>query len=118
MVCDSVWWRRLYGNGRLWNLATVNAVYALNGQYMDVMELANYAVEKNYRIVGSGTDDGIFKAAAKKYGQKYGFAWDGASGSIDVLKKKLKAAIPPLSMCRDIMFPFPIIIKRRRNTFY
>lgn len=58
---------------------------------MDVMELANYAVEKNYRIVGSGTDDGIFKAAAKKYGQKYGFAWDGASGSIDVLKKKLKA---------------------------
>ena len=65
--------------------------FALNGQYMDVMELANYAVEKNYRIVGSGTDDGIFKAAAKKYGQKYGFAWDGASGSIDVLKKKLKA---------------------------
>ena len=65
-------------------LATVNAVYALNGQYMDVMELANYAVEKNYRIVGSGTDDGIFKAAAKKFGQKYGFACDGASGSIDV----------------------------------
>ena len=52
-------------------LATVNAVYALNGQYMDVMELANYAVKKNYRIVGSGTDDGIFKAAAKKYGKKY-----------------------------------------------
>ena len=53
-----------------------------------ILPLANYAVEKNYRIVGSGTDDGIFKAAAKKYGQKYGFAWDGASGSIDVLKKK------------------------------
>ena len=54
---------------------------------MDVMELANYAVEKNYRIVGSGTDDGIFKAAAKNYGLKYGFAWDGASGSIDLQKK-------------------------------
>ena len=48
-------------------LATVNAVYALNGQYMDVMELANYAVKKNYRIVGSGTDDGIFKAALCLY---------------------------------------------------
>lgn len=72
-------------------LSTVNAVYALSGQYMNVMELADYAVEKNYRIVGSGTDDGIFKAACKKFGKKYNFAWDGQSGSIDVLKKKLKA---------------------------
>ena len=94
---DPEWCATPYGGGGCMGtagcgvLATVNAVYALTGQYMDVMELANYAVEKNYRIVGSGTDDGIFKAAAKKYGQKYGFAWDGASGSIDVLKKKLKA---------------------------
>lgn len=94
---DPEWCATPYGGGGCMGtagcgiLATVNAVYALSGQYMDVMELADYAVEKNYRIVGSGTDDGIFKAAAKKYGQKYGFAWDGASGSIDVLKKKLKA---------------------------
>ena len=72
-------------------LATVNAVYALSGQYMSVMELADYAVETGLRIVGSGTDDGIFKAAAKKYGEKYGFAYDGESGSIDTLKKKLQA---------------------------
>ena len=94
---DPEWCATPYGGGGCMGtaacgiLATVNAVYALSGQYMDVMELANYAVEKNYRIVGSGTDDGIFKAAAKKYGRKYGFAWDGKSGSIDVLKKKLKA---------------------------
>lgn len=94
---DPEWCATPYGSGGCMGtagcgiLATVNAVYALSGQYMDVMELANYAVEKNYRIVGSGTDDGIFKAAAKKYGRKYGFAWDGKSGSIDVLKKKLKA---------------------------
>ena len=94
---DPEWCATPYGGGGCMGtagcgiLATVNAVYALNGQYMDVMELANYAVKKNYRIVGSGTDDGIFKAAAKKYGKKYGFAWDGGSGSIDVLKKKLKA---------------------------
>ncbi len=94
---DPEWCATPYGGGGCMGtagcgiLAAVNAVYALSGQYMDVMEVANYAVEKNYRIVGSGTDDGIFKAAAKKYGQKYGFAWDGASGSIDVLKKKLKA---------------------------
>ncbi len=70
-------------------LATVNAVYALSGHYMDVMELADYAVEKNYRIIGSGTDDGIFRAACKKYGRKYNFTWDGHGGSINQLKKKL-----------------------------
>ena len=70
-------------------LAPVNAVYALTGQYMDVMKLADYAVEKNYRIVGSGTDEGIFKAAAKKFGQRYNFSWDGQGKSLSQLKKKL-----------------------------
>lgn len=94
---DPQWCGTPYGGGGSMGtagcgvLATVNAVYALSGQYMDVMELADYAVEKNYRIVGSGTDDGIFEAACKKFGKKYNFAWDGRSGSIDLLKKKLKA---------------------------
>ena len=94
---DPQWCATPYGGGGCMGtagcgiLATVNAVYALSGQYMDVMELADYAVEKNYRIVGSGTDDGIFKAACKKFGRKYNFAWDGKSGSIDLLKKKLKS---------------------------
>ncbi len=70
-------------------LATVNAVYALTGQYMNVMELADYAVETGLRIVGSGTDDGIFSAAADQFGGIYGFEYDGKSGSIDTLKKKL-----------------------------
>ncbi|MBR5047426.1 MAG: hypothetical protein IKX76_04245 [Eubacterium sp.] len=71
-------------------LATVNAVYALTGQYMDVMDLAAYAVETGLRIVGSGTDDRIFEAAADKYGARYGFCYDGKSGDIEKLKKKLK----------------------------
>ena len=70
-------------------LATVNAVYALTGQYMSVMELADYAVETGLRIEGSGTDDGIFKAAAEKYGSRYGFAYDGQSERMKTLKKKL-----------------------------
>ena len=70
-------------------LATVNAVYALSGQYMDVMELADYAVEEEYRIPGSGTDEGIFKAACIKYGGKYNFDWDGHGKKIKQLKKKL-----------------------------
>lgn len=94
---DPQWCGTPYGGGGSMGtagcgvLAAVNAVYALSGQYMDVMELADYAVEKNYRIVGSGTDDGIFKAACQKFGRKYNFAWDGKSGSIDTLKEKLQA---------------------------
>lgn len=93
---DPQWCGTSYGSGGSMGtagcgvLAAVNAVYSLSGQYMDVMELADYAVEKNYRIVGSGTDDGIFKAACQKFGRKYNFAWDGKSGSIDELKEKLQ----------------------------
>ena len=71
-------------------LAPVNAVYALSGQYMDVMELADYAVEKDYRIEGSGTADGVFKGIARTFGRKYGFVWDGTGTKIKTLKKKLK----------------------------
>ena len=93
---DPAWCGRPYGSEGCMGtagcgiLATVNAVYALTGQYMDVTALADYAVDTGLRIVGSGTDDGIFKAAAEKYGQIYGFEYDGKSGSIDKLKKKLK----------------------------
>ncbi|MDO4978408.1 MAG: hypothetical protein Q4E53_14255 [Eubacteriales bacterium] len=72
-------------------LATMNAVYALTGQYMDLFELRDYAVEKGYRIEGSGTDEGIFRGAAKTFGSKYGFAWDGEGGDLADLKRKLKA---------------------------
>lgn len=93
---DPSWCRKSYGSEGCMGtagcgiLATVNAVYSLTGQYMDVMELADYAVDKHYRIIGSGTDEGIFKAACKKYGKKYGFDWDGSSNKIKTLKKKLK----------------------------
>ena len=93
---DPEWCATPYGGGGCMGtagcgiLAPVNAVYALTGQYMDVMELADYAVKKHYRIVDNGTDEGIFKASCKAFGKKYGFAWDGG-GDIKKLKKKLNA---------------------------
>lgn len=71
-------------------LAPINAVYALSGQYMDVFSLRDFAVDKGYRIIGSGTADGVFKGIAKQYGEQYGFAWDGSSDKISVLVKKLQ----------------------------
>lgn len=71
--------------------AVMNSIYSLTGQYANPRQLADYAVEKYYRIEGSGTDSGFFEAAAKKFGYKYGFRYDGSGESLDQLKKKLKA---------------------------
>ncbi len=70
--------------------STVNAIYAVTGMFPDPYELAEYAVKKDYRILDNGTDSGFFKAAAKKFGEKYGFRYDGSTGSIDRLKKKVQ----------------------------
>lgn len=70
--------------------AVMNSIYSLTGQYANPRQLADYAVEKHYRIEGSGTDSGFFQAAAKKFGYKYGFRYDGSGESLDQLKKKLK----------------------------
>ena len=56
-----------------------------------VSELAKYASDKRYRIEDCGTDSGLFKAAAEKFGYKYGFSYDGCGESFKELKQKLKA---------------------------
>lgn len=70
--------------------AVMNTIYSLTGQYANPKQLANYAVEKHYRIEGSGTDSGFFQAAAEEFGYKYGSRYDGSGESIAQLKKKLK----------------------------
>lgn len=67
----------------------VNAIHSLTGIYPNPYELANYAVKEEYRILDSGTDTRIFKAVAKDFGWKYGFSYDGSSGDIEKLIKKL-----------------------------
>ena len=71
MQFDPAWARKDYGNvsGLQWKMAAAgcgvmaitNAVYALNGQFVDPMLFADYAVEKHYRIIGAGTHDGILR---------------------------------------------------------
>lgn len=70
--------------------ATMNAIYTLTGQYVNPHILADYAVQKHYRIEDNGTDNGFFKAAATRFGYKYGFRYDGSSGSLSEAKKKLQ----------------------------
>ena len=70
--------------------STLNAIYTLTGNYVDPHILADYAVKKDFRIEDKGTDSEFFHAFAEKYGYRYGFSYDGASGSVDEIKKKLK----------------------------
>ncbi len=60
---DPAWARKDYGNVSDYSgkmaaagcgvVAITNAVYALNGQFVDPMLFADYAVEKHYRIIGA-----------------------------------------------------------------
>ena len=81
---DPDWGSKEYGNvkgdygGRMAAagcgvVSIVNMVYALNGQFIDPMALADFAVKNEYRVIGSGTDDEIYQAAAKEFGEAYDF---------------------------------------------
>lgn len=100
---DPVWAKHHYGNETTKDtdtnnfctsgcgiFATVNAIYSLSGHFPDPYELAHYASDKHYRIEDCGTDSGFFKAAAEKFGYKYGFSYDGSGESFKELKEKLK----------------------------
>lgn len=100
MQFDPAWARKNYGNVSDYSgkmaaagcgvVAITNAVYALNGQFVDPMLFADYAVEKHYRIIGAGTHDGIFKAAAKKFGSAYDFTYIKTSYSTSEVREYLK----------------------------
>ena len=101
---DGEWAKRHYGSGKKRDsehgnfctsgcgiLAVVNAVYSTTGHYISPFVLADYAVKKYYRIEGSGTDSGFFKAAAVKFGGSYGFTYRGTGESLEQLKDRLLA---------------------------
>lgn len=97
---DPDWGKKDYGNvddysGKMASagcgvVAITNAVYALNGQFIDPMLLADLAVKDHYRIIGSGTDDGIFKAAAQEFGDAYHFYYLGRTYDTFKMRDYLK----------------------------
>lgn len=107
MQFDPAWARKDYGkvadySGKMAAagcgvVAITNAVYALNGEFADPMIFADYAVKKHYRIIGSGTQDGIFKAAAKEFGDAYGFAYIKRSYSTSEVREYLKKGCVAIS---------------------
>lgn len=74
-----------------------NAVYALNGQFIDPMLIADFAVEEGYRMIGLGTDNEIFKAAAKEFGQAYDFHYIKKTYNVFEVKRYLQKGCVAIS---------------------
>lgn len=107
MQFDPAWARKDYGNVSDYSgkmaaagcgvVAITNAVYALNGQFVDPMLFADFAVKKHYRIIGSGTQDGVFKEAAKEFGEAYGFSYVKTSYSLSEVRDYLQKGYVAIS---------------------
>lgn len=63
-------------------LSYVNAVYYMTGNFIEPSELAKWSVDNGYRINGSGTSAGLYKAFADECGEDYGFKYSGSKSSV------------------------------------
>lgn len=97
-VCqyDGRWGGKKYGSSTTMAeaacgvLVVVNALYALNGQFMDPMDGAAYACDTGYRVPYSGTDEGFLTAVAKGLGRQYGFCYAGKANTTAAILKCLE----------------------------
>lgn len=73
-------------------LSLVNAVYYMNGNFINPITLADWSVSNGYRVNGVGTSHSLYPAYSKAYGSTYGFSCTSSSGtgSWDTLKSHLK----------------------------
>lgn len=88
------------GKGGCGILALVNAVYYMNGNFIDPIALADWSVNNGYRVNGVGTSHGLYPAYSNAYGGTYGFSCSSSTGtsSWDTLTSHLQnggAAIVP-----------------------
>ena len=71
-------------------LAYVNAVYYLNGKFIEPTYLADWSVSHGYRINGVGTSHGLYKAFADSEGSTYQISYAGTTSSYSTLANHLK----------------------------
>jgi hypothetical protein len=72
-------------------LALTNAVYHLNGKFIQPSEIAAYSLKYGYRINGVGTSHGLYKSFANNRGSNYGFAWVGQISDWNKLQSYLSS---------------------------
>ena len=71
-------------------ISLVNAIYALNGEYLEPKELVKFAVSRGHYFYNQGTADTIYPDIARKWGNTYHFRHAGKTTSFAALKKHLQ----------------------------
>jgi len=78
-------------------VSITNMVYALTGQFIDPMVLADFAVDNYYRVIGTGTDDEVYQAAAKEFGEAYDFRFIKRCYNVFEMRDYLKQGFVAIS---------------------
>ena len=68
----------------------VNAIYALNGEYIDPTMLAQYSNSHGHYFYMQGTADTLYEDFARTNGKFYHFKWDGKIYDMTSLKRHLQ----------------------------
>ena len=68
----------------------VNAIFALNGEYIDPTVLAHYSNSHGHYVYMQGTADTLYEDFARTNGKYYHFKWNGKIFDIASLKRHLK----------------------------
>ena len=73
-------------------LSLTNAVYNLNGCFIDPTFIADYAMDNGHRICGVGTSYTLYPSFASKYGVQYGFKYGTRYTEVDfsTMRKELE----------------------------
>ena len=96
---DPKWGSYVYYNGPIKRtistsgcgvVALTNAVYALNGNFINPTKIASFSAKRGHYYYMQGTNDTLYKDYAKKYGSQYDFKHSGKVYSLTKLKKHLK----------------------------
>lgn len=78
------------GSGGCGILAFVNAVYYMNGSFIEPITLADWSVNHGYRVNGVGTAYGLYEAFANACGAQYNFKFTGTTSSFATLRSHLQ----------------------------
>ena len=71
-------------------MALTNAVYALNGEFINPTKIAAFSASRGHYFYNQGTADTLYKDFARKYGKMYHFKHTGKTYSLATVRKYLK----------------------------
>lgn len=71
-------------------LSLVNAIYALNGNYISPVKLAAFVSSRGHYYYNQGIADSLYSDISNQWGKKYNFRYIGQTSSFQTLRTHLK----------------------------